>query len=85
MNSSDIQISILRGVNYPKETDTYVIYEYPLSSDNHQTDRTATVKSSSNPEYNAVFTLNDVIDRNNRQCQRVFKRHALKCQIWEKG
>ncbi|OAD54205.1 Coiled-coil and C2 domain-containing protein 1-like [Eufriesea mexicana] len=84
LNDSDIEISIIRGVSYSKEADTYVIFEFPYPSDNPPTDRTATIKGTCNPEYQAIFSLTG-IDRVSRQCQRVFKRHALKCQIWAKG
>lgn len=84
LNDSDIEISIIRGVSYSKEADTYVIFEFPYPSDNPPTDRTATIKGTCNPEYEAVFSLTG-IDRVSRQCQRVFKRHALKCQVWAKG
>ncbi|XP_043277159.1 coiled-coil and C2 domain-containing protein 1-like isoform X2 [Venturia canescens] len=85
LGDGDIEISIIRGINYPKEADTYVIFEYPFPTDNHQTDRTATIRDTSNPEYEAVYTLNNAVDRSSRQCQRVFKRHSLKCQVWSKG
>ncbi|KAJ8669868.1 hypothetical protein QAD02_001127 [Eretmocerus hayati] len=85
LTDADIEISILRGTNYTKEVDTYVIFELPWPSDSPSTDRTSTIRDSNNPEYNAVFPLTGIIDRTQRQCQRVFKRHALKCQVWSKG
>lgn len=85
ISDGDVEISIIRGIDYPKEADTYVIYEFPYPSDNSPTDRTSTIKTSNNPEYEAVFTLNGIIDRSSRPCQRAFKRHALKCQVWSKG
>lgn len=85
LNDSDIEISIIRGINYPREADTYVMFEFPFPSDNHPADRTSTVKDSANPEYQAVFPLNGIINRTSRQCQRAFKRHALKCEVWAKG
>ncbi|XP_076181781.1 lethal (2) giant discs 1 isoform X2 [Ptiloglossa arizonensis] len=84
LNEGDIEISIIRGVNIPKE-DTYVMFEFPYPSDSPPSDRTSTVKGTCNPEYQAVFPLTGIIDRTSRQCQRVFKRHALKCQVWAKG
>ncbi|CAK9825338.1 Coiled-coil and C2 domain-containing protein 1-like [Anthophora retusa] len=83
LSDSDVEISIIRGVNYPKDADTYVIYEFPYPSDSPPSDRTPTVKGTCNPEYQAVFSL--TIDRSLRPCQRAFKRHALKCQVWSKG
>ncbi|XP_014479037.1 PREDICTED: coiled-coil and C2 domain-containing protein 1-like isoform X2 [Dinoponera quadriceps] len=85
LNDGDIEISVIRGINYPREADTYVIFEFPFPSDSHPTDRTSTVRTSANPEYQAVFPLNGIINRTARQCQRVFKRHALKCEVWAKG
>ncbi|XP_078052129.1 lethal (2) giant discs 1 isoform X2 [Augochlora pura] len=84
LNNNDVEISIMRGINYSKE-DTYVIYEFPYPTDNPPTDRTSTVRGTCNPEYEAVFRLSGIIDRGVRQCQRAFKRHALKCQVWAKG
>ncbi|XP_017876982.1 coiled-coil and C2 domain-containing protein 1-like isoform X2 [Ceratina calcarata] len=83
LSDTDIEISIIRGVNYPKDADTYVMFDFPYPSDNPPSDRTATVKGTSNPEYQAVFSL--TIDRTSRPCQRAFKRHALKCHVWSKG
>ncbi|XP_012528243.1 coiled-coil and C2 domain-containing protein 1-like isoform X2 [Monomorium pharaonis] len=85
LSDSDIEISIIRGINYSREADTYVICEFPFPSDNHPIERTSTIKDSANPEYQAVFLLNGIINRTSRQCQRAFKRHALKCEIWAKG
>ncbi|XP_031368889.1 coiled-coil and C2 domain-containing protein 1-like isoform X2 [Apis dorsata] len=84
LSDNDIEISIIRGVNYSKDADTYVILEFPYPSDNPQSDRTTTIKGTCNPEYEAIFSLTG-IDRTSRQCQRAFKRHALKCQVWAKG
>ncbi|XP_076665307.1 lethal (2) giant discs 1 isoform X3 [Andrena cerasifolii] len=85
LSDGEIEISIIGGVNYPKDVDTYVMFEFPFPSDSPPTDRTATVKGTCNPEYQAVFSVTGIIDRSSRQCQRVFKRHALKCQVWAKG
>ncbi|XP_012233142.2 coiled-coil and C2 domain-containing protein 1-like isoform X1 [Linepithema humile] len=85
LTDNDIEIAIIRGINYPREADTYVMFEFPFPSDNHPADRTSTIKDSVNPEYQAVFSLNGIINRTSRQCQRAFKRHALKCDVWAKG
>ncbi|XP_076625015.1 lethal (2) giant discs 1 isoform X1 [Colletes latitarsis] len=84
LGEGDIEISIIRGVNFLKE-DTYVMFEFPYPSDTPPSDRTSTVKGTLNPEYQSVFPLTGIIDRTSRQCQRTFKRHALKCQVWAKG
>ena len=85
MTDADIEISIIAGTNYTKETDTYVIFELPLPVDSTTSDRTQTIRDTNNPEYNAVFPLIGIIDRKSRPCQRLFKRRALKCQVWAKG
>ncbi|XP_014209906.1 coiled-coil and C2 domain-containing protein 1-like isoform X2 [Copidosoma floridanum] len=85
MTDADVEISIIRGINYTKEVDTYVMFELPLPPDSTSSDRTSTVRDTCNPEYNTTFPLNGIIDRKSRQCLRVFKRHALKCQVWSKG
>ncbi|XP_014612252.1 PREDICTED: coiled-coil and C2 domain-containing protein 1-like isoform X2 [Polistes canadensis] len=85
LNDSDIEISIIRGINYAREADTYVMFEFPYPSDNPPADRTSTIKGTCNPEYQAVFPITGILDRTSRQCQRSFKRHALKCQVWAKG
>ncbi|XP_033211993.1 coiled-coil and C2 domain-containing protein 1-like isoform X2 [Belonocnema kinseyi] len=85
LNDGDLELSIIRGINYPKEADTYVVFEFPYPTDSPMTDSTSTVRDTSNPEYEAVFPLNGIIERSSRQCQRAFKRHALKCQVWSKG
>ncbi|KAK2581872.1 hypothetical protein KPH14_002334 [Odynerus spinipes] len=85
LNDSDVEISIIRGINYAREADTYVMFEFPYPTDSPPADRTPTIKGSCNPEYQAVFPLTGILDRNSRQCQRAFKRHALKCQVWAKG
>ncbi|XP_012265294.2 coiled-coil and C2 domain-containing protein 1-like isoform X2 [Athalia rosae] len=85
LGDADLEISIVRGVNYPREADTYVMFEFPWPTDSPLSNRTSTIRESNNPEYEAVFPLTGAIDRSSRQCQRVFKRHGLKCQVWSKG
>lgn len=85
LTDSDLEISIIRGVNYPKECDTYVMYEFPFPSESPPSDRTSTIKGTTNPEYDSTFTLTGSVERSSRQCQRAFKRHGLKCQVWSKG
>lgn len=63
LSDNDIEISIIRGVNYSKDADTYVMFEFPYPSDSPPSDRTTTVKGTCNPEYQAVFPLTGIIDR----------------------
>lgn len=46
-------------------------------------EKTPVVYNTNNPEYNFTFPL--TINRNSRACQRVFKRHSIKCEVWSKG
>nr|XP_024215696.1 coiled-coil and C2 domain-containing protein 1-like isoform X2 [Halyomorpha halys] len=87
LNDNDLQLSIINGINYnvpnPKEIDTYVRYEFPFPSEEPKRDKTSTVYNTNNPEYLTTFVI--PILRTNRACQRVFKRHSLKLEIWSKG
>ncbi|KAJ8947481.1 hypothetical protein NQ318_009784 [Aromia moschata] len=84
---NDMELAVLRGINYqstnPKEIDTYVKFEFPFPQETPFTDRTSTVKDTNNPEYNQTFVI--PIQRNSRQCQRVFKRHGIKFEVYSKG
>lgn len=51
--------------------------------DNPPQDRSNVVKDTNNPEYNHKVVFS--IDRKARALARVFKRHALKVQVWAKG
>ncbi|KAJ8920967.1 hypothetical protein NQ315_015761 [Exocentrus adspersus] len=84
---NDMELTILRGINYqssnPKEIDTYVKFEFPFPQEEPYSNRTSTVKDTNNPEYNQTFTI--PIQRSSRQCQRVFKRHGIKFEVYSKG
>ncbi|KAH9628966.1 hypothetical protein HF086_001876 [Spodoptera exigua] len=81
---NDLELTIVRGIAYnvAKDIDTYVRFEFPFPQEAPVSDRTDVVKNSNSPEYNAVFPL--AINRN-RACQRVFKRHGIKLEVWSKG
>ncbi|KAL4710032.1 hypothetical protein ACJJTC_016010 [Scirpophaga incertulas] len=87
LNENDLELTIVRGIAYnvpnPKEVDTYVKFEFPYPQDAPVSDRTAIVKDTNTPEYNAVFPL--VINRSARACLRVFKRHGIKLEVVSKG
>ncbi|KPJ13225.1 hypothetical protein RR48_06723 [Papilio machaon] len=87
LNENDLELTIVRGIAYnvtnPKEIDTYVKFEFPYPQEAPVSDRTGTVKDTNSPQYDAVFTL--PIQRNNRQCLRVFKRHAIKFEVYSRG
>ncbi|KAK9870551.1 hypothetical protein WA026_008111 [Henosepilachna vigintioctopunctata] len=84
---NELELSILRGINYnteaPKEIDTYVKFTFPWPQETGFTEKTVTVKDTNNPEYNATFTV--PINRTARSCQRTFKRHAVKFEVYSKG
>ncbi|XP_013133714.1 PREDICTED: coiled-coil and C2 domain-containing protein 1-like isoform X2 [Papilio polytes] len=87
LNENELELSIVRGIAYnvpnPKEIDTYVKFDFPYPQEAPVSDRTGTVKDTNSPQYEAVFTL--PIQRNNRQCLRVFKRHAIKFEVYSRG
>nr|CAD7428817.1 unnamed protein product [Timema monikensis] len=87
LGDNDLELTIIQGINYtvpnPKDVDTYVKFEFPYPTDDPPKDRTSVVKDTNNPEYNQVFPL--TFQRNVRACQRVFKRHSIKLEVWSKG
>ncbi|XP_018575719.1 coiled-coil and C2 domain-containing protein 1-like isoform X2 [Anoplophora glabripennis] len=84
---NDMELTVVRGINYsstnPKEIDTYVKFEFPFPQEEPYTNRTSTIKDTNNPEYNHCFVI--PIQRSSRQCQRVFKRHGIKFEVYSKG
>ncbi|KAL0894441.1 hypothetical protein ABMA27_013043 [Loxostege sticticalis] len=87
LNENDLELTIVRGIAYnvpnPKDVDTYVKFEFPYPQDAPVSDRTSLVKDTNSPEYNAVFPL--AIQRGQRACLRVFKRHAVKLEVYSRG
>ncbi|XP_053680634.1 coiled-coil and C2 domain-containing protein 1-like [Anopheles nili] len=87
LSDNEVEICVLRGINYnvpnPKDVDTYVKFEFPYPQEDPLKGRTNIVKDNHSPEYNYQQTIE--IQRNQRNCQRIFKRHALKCEVYSKG
>ncbi|CAH0726304.1 unnamed protein product, partial [Brenthis ino] len=87
LNENELELTIVRGIAYnvpnPKEVDTYVKFEFPYPQDAPVSDRTQCIKDTNSPQYSAVFPL--AIQRNARACLRVFKRHAIKFEIYSRG
>ncbi|CAH0556812.1 unnamed protein product [Brassicogethes aeneus] len=87
LTDNDLELLIVRGINYssenPKDIDTYVKFTFPFPQETPYYDLTATVKDTNNPDYNATFTI--PIQRTSRACQRVFKRHAIKFEVYSKS
>ncbi|XP_065164524.1 coiled-coil and C2 domain-containing protein 1-like isoform X2 [Atheta coriaria] len=87
LNDNDLELLIARGINYncanPKDIDTYVKFEFPNPNDEIYRDKTATVKDTNNPEYNSQYSLS--FQRGARPWMRIFKRHAIKFEVYSKG
>jgi len=87
LGDNDLELTIVQGISYnvanPKDVDTYVKYEFPYPSEDPPKDKTSLIKDTNNPAYNATFKL--TIHRNARVCQRVFKRHSIKLEVWSRG
>uniref|UniRef100_A0A182VT84 Coiled-coil and C2 domain-containing protein 1-like n=1 Tax=Anopheles minimus TaxID=112268 RepID=A0A182VT84_9DIPT len=87
LSDNEVEICVVRGINYnvpnPKDVDTYVKFEFPYPQEDPLKGRTNIVKDTHSPEYNYQQTFE--IQRSQRNCQRVFKRHALKCEVFSKG
>ncbi|XP_053602867.1 coiled-coil and C2 domain-containing protein 1-like isoform X2 [Plodia interpunctella] len=87
LNENELELTIVRGIAYnvpnPKEVDTYVKFEFPYPQETPVSDRTALIKDTNSPEYNALFTL--AISRGSRPCLRVFKRHGIKFEVFARG
>ncbi|XP_066143225.1 coiled-coil and C2 domain-containing protein 1-like isoform X2 [Euwallacea fornicatus] len=87
LTDNEMELVIIRGINYrsdsPKDIDTYVKFEFAFPQETPYSDKTFTVRDTNNPEYNKTFLI--PIQRNSRQCQRVFKRHGIKFNVYSKG
>lgn len=87
LSDNELELTIMQGINYkvnnPNDVDTYVTYEFPYPSSSPPSGRTSTVKNTNNPTYNARYVF--PIHREISACQRVFKRHGIKMEVWSKG
>ncbi|XP_045511696.1 coiled-coil and C2 domain-containing protein 1-like isoform X3 [Colias croceus] len=87
LNENDLELTIVRGIAYnvpnPREVDTYVKFEFPFPQDAPASERTALVKDTNSPQYDATFVL--PIQRQARACLRVFKRHGVKFEVYSRG
>lgn len=85
---TELEISVVRGIGYsvsnPKDVDTYVKLEVPLpSAEQPFRTRTQLIRDTDSPTYDEKFIVE--IAPKQRQCQRVFKRHAVKLEVFSKG
>jgi len=87
LTDNDLELTIVGGINYvvknPKEVDTYVRWEFPFPRDAPVSDKTAVLKNTNNPSYDAKFMI--VINPRDKTFQRVVKRSAIKMEVWSKG
>lgn len=87
LSDNEVEVLIARGINYnvpnPKEVDTFVKFEFPYPQDDPLKIKTGLVRDTDNPEYNHRQSIE--INRSQRACQRIFKRQALKCEVFSKG
>ncbi|KAI5736260.1 hypothetical protein M8J76_001526 [Diaphorina citri] len=87
LKDDDLEVTLVQGSSYnvtnAKDIDTYILWTFPYPTESPVTGKTDTVYNTNSPVYNAVFTV--PIQRNVRACQRMFKRHALKLEVWSKG
>ncbi|XP_077291007.1 lethal (2) giant discs 1 isoform X2 [Arctopsyche grandis] len=87
LGDNDLELTIVRGISYtvanPKDIDTYVKFEFPYPQEEPIRDKTVLVKDTNSPEYNAAYTL--AINRTARPCLRIFKRHAIKLEVYSRG
>ncbi|CAD7089481.1 unnamed protein product [Hermetia illucens] len=87
LGENEVEIVLVRGIQYnvpnPKDVDTYVKVEFPYPQDDPFKTRSNLVKNTDSPDYDQTFKVE--IQRSNRQCQRVFKRHAVKFEVYSRG
>ncbi|XP_037960446.1 coiled-coil and C2 domain-containing protein 1-like isoform X2 [Teleopsis dalmanni] len=87
LTDCELEIVIVRGMNYnvtnPKDVDTYVKIEFPLLNDEMFKTKTTLIKDTDSPDYDQRFKVD--IQRNNRQFQRIFKRHGVKFEVYSRG
>ncbi|XP_037042405.1 coiled-coil and C2 domain-containing protein 1-like isoform X2 [Bradysia coprophila] len=87
LTDNELEINVIRGISYvvanPKDVDTYVKLEFPYPQETPFKTKTQLIRDSDSPDYNEKFVAD--IQPKVRNCQRVFKRHAIKFEIYSKG
>ncbi|XP_030206957.1 coiled-coil and C2 domain-containing protein 1A isoform X2 [Gadus morhua] len=89
LSMNDMMLHIIRGINLPtpsgvssSDLDSSVKFEFPFPSvEEAQCDRTATVRSTSSPEFNESFRLS--INRGHRVFRRLSK--GIRLEVLHKG
>lgn len=84
LTDNQLEVNIERGINYnvtnPKDVDTYVKFEFPWPQEDVTKGKTQCVKNTDNPEYQFKQLID--IQRSSKQCVRLFKRNALKLEVY---
>ncbi|OXA62416.1 coiled-coil and C2 domain-containing protein 1-like isoform X2 [Folsomia candida] len=86
IKEDEIEITVVRGINYKSTSsiDTFIRVELPYpSQEEAQSQKSAVVKDSTDPEYNVTYKMN--INRSARNFQRFVQRHGVKVEVWSKG
>lgn len=87
LTENELEINVIRGISYvvsnPKDVDTYVKVEFPYPQETPFKTKTQLIRDSDSPDYNEKFVAD--IQPKARNCQRVFKRHAVKFEVYSKG
>jgi coiled-coil and C2 domain-containing protein 1 len=89
MSDKKIEVEVVRGITLPapsghneEDMNVYVEIEFPWPSDSAQKAETDKVAGSSNPEFNSKHQF-DIDRKQLRSLQRTFKRHPLKCMVYQ--
>ncbi|CAL8388127.1 unnamed protein product [Arctogadus glacialis] len=91
LSMNDMMLHIIRGINLPtpsgvssSDLDSSVKFEFPFPSvEEAQCDRTATVRSTSSPEFNESFRLS--ISRGHRGFRRLVASKGIRLEVLHKG
>ncbi|XP_040578766.1 coiled-coil and C2 domain-containing protein 1-like isoform X1 [Lepeophtheirus salmonis] len=82
LSDNDVELSIIEGNNFrgDKSIDTYVCFEFPYPKEEPFKGETSKVKDSISPKFDHTTTI--PLSIKEKSCQRIFKRHSVKCDIW---
>ncbi len=89
ISDKQVEVELIRGITIPApsgyiegDMNIYTEIEFPWPQDAVQKFQTQNIKDSSNPEYKETCLFN--IDRKQgRSLLRIFKRHPLKCSVYQ--
>ena len=90
ISDKQVEVEMIRGITVPapsgyteSDMNIYVEIEFPWPQDAVQKFQTQNVKETSNPEYNETC-LFDIDRKQGRSLLRIFKRHPLKCSVYQR-